>query len=89
MRGMKAIGARQFFPVSDPGCLVEFEAEMPVPGAKDLLVRVRAVAVNPVDTKVRKLLGDAAAGSAADSGIRCGGSRGGGGERSDGIFRGR
>ena len=58
MSGMKAIGARQFFPVSDPGCLVDFEAERPVPGTKDVLVRVRAVSVNPVDTKVRKLLGD-------------------------------
>ena len=56
--GMKAIGARQFFPASDPECLVEFEAAMPVPGEMDLLVRVRAVSVNPVDTKVRKLLGD-------------------------------
>lgn len=31
---------------------------MPVPGANDLLVRVEAVSVNPVDTKVRKLLGE-------------------------------
>jgi NADPH2:quinone reductase len=56
---MKAIGARQFYPASDAGCLVDFEAERPVPGARDLLVRVVAVSVNPVDTKVRKLLGEA------------------------------
>lgn len=55
---MKAIGARQFFPASDAGCLVEFEAALPVPGALDLLVKVMAVSVNPVDTKVRKLLGE-------------------------------
>ena len=55
---MKAIGARKFLPTDDPNCLVEFEAEMPVPGPNVLLVRVLAVAVNPVDTKVRKLLGD-------------------------------
>ncbi|MES2922468.1 MAG: zinc-binding alcohol dehydrogenase family protein [Verrucomicrobiota bacterium] len=55
---MKAIGARQFLPTDDPECLVEFEADVPVPGAKDLLVRVLAVSVNPVDTKVRKLLGE-------------------------------
>lgn len=54
---MKAIGARQFLPVTDPGCLVEFEAAMPEPGPLDLLVRVRAVAVNPVDTKIRASLG--------------------------------
>lgn len=56
---MKAIGARQFFPTDDPECLVEYEAEVPVAGPNDLLVRVIAVAVNPVDTKVRKLLGEA------------------------------
>ncbi len=55
---MKAIGARQFLPASDPACLVEFEAEMPTLGARDLLVKVMAVSVNPVDTKVRKLLGE-------------------------------
>jgi NADPH:quinone reductase len=54
---MKAIGARQFLPTEDPECLVEFTAEVPVPRVKDLLVRVLAVSVNPVDTKVRKLLG--------------------------------
>lgn len=54
---MKAIGARSFLPVADPGCLVEFETDLPVPGALDLLVRVHAVAVNPVDTKIRASLG--------------------------------
>ncbi|MEO5913647.1 MAG: zinc-binding alcohol dehydrogenase family protein [Luteolibacter sp.] len=55
---MKAIGARQFFPFSDPGCLVEFETAMPEPRAMNLRVKVLAVSVNPVDTKVRKLLGE-------------------------------
>ena len=54
---MKAIGARQYLPTDDPECLVEFTAEVPVLRAKDLLVKVLAVSVNPVDTKVRKLLG--------------------------------
>jgi NADPH2:quinone reductase len=54
---MKAIGARSFLPVTDPECLVEFAAEKPLPGPLDLLVRVRAVAVNPVDTKIRASLG--------------------------------
>ncbi len=54
---MKAIGARRFLPVSDPECLVEFEADRPVPGPLDLLVRIGAVAVNPVDTKIRASLG--------------------------------
>lgn len=55
---MKAIGARQYLPVSDPLCLVEFETAKPTPGPLDLLVKICAVGVNPVDTKVRKLIGD-------------------------------
>lgn len=58
MAVMKAIGARQYLPTSDPACLIEFKAGMPVVGANELLVRVEAVSVNPVDTKVRKLLGE-------------------------------
>lgn len=54
---MKAIGARQFLPVNDPDCLLEFETEIPVPKPMDLLVKVHAVALNPVDTKIRKSLG--------------------------------
>jgi NADPH2:quinone reductase len=54
---MNAIGALQYLPSSDPACLVEFEAEKPVPGPMDLLVRVHAIAVNPVDTKIRASLG--------------------------------
>lgn len=54
---MKAIGARSFLPVSDPGCLVEFETAKPVPGPGEIVVRIRAVAVNPVDTKIRASLG--------------------------------
>lgn len=53
---MKAIGARQFLPVTDPDCLVEFETAAPEPGPLDLLVRVHAVALNPVDTKIRASL---------------------------------
>lgn len=57
MQPMKAIGAKRFLPVTDPECLVEFEAADPVPGPHDLLVDIRAVAVNPVDTKIRASLG--------------------------------
>ncbi|MEO5716462.1 MAG: zinc-binding alcohol dehydrogenase family protein [Luteolibacter sp.] len=55
---MKAIGARQFLPVSNPDSLVEFETPLPTPGTTDLIVAIKAVSVNPVDTKVRKLLAD-------------------------------
>lgn len=55
---MKSIGARCYLPSSDPGSLVGFDAPKPAPGPRDLLVKIAAVAVNPVDTKVRKLIGD-------------------------------
>ncbi len=55
---MKAIGARSFLPVSHPEFLVAFEAPDPQPGPLDLLVQPRAVAVNPVDTKIRASLGE-------------------------------
>ncbi|OYX14106.1 MAG: NADPH:quinone reductase [Rhizobiales bacterium 32-66-8] len=50
---MKAIGYTQSLPISDPKALFAFEAPAPVPGPRDLLVRVKAISVNPVDTKVR------------------------------------
>lgn len=53
---MKAIGFYQFLPVEDPESLVEVEVPTPEPGDRDLLVRVQAVSVNPVDVKVRSRL---------------------------------
>ncbi len=50
---MKAIGFYQFLPVDNPESLVEVDMPDPEPGARDLLVRVKAVSVNPVDVKVR------------------------------------
>jgi zinc-binding alcohol dehydrogenase family protein len=50
---MKAIGYVQSLPPSDPKSLFDFDAPKPTPGPHDLLVAVRAVSVNPVDTKVR------------------------------------
>ena len=50
---MKAIGYIQSLPPSDPKSLFEFELPKPTPGPLDLLVAVRAVSVNPVDTKIR------------------------------------
>ncbi|MGF6271875.1 zinc-binding alcohol dehydrogenase family protein [Massilia sp. UYP11] len=41
-------------PIDDPQALVDTELPMPVPGPHDLLVEVRAVSVNPVDTKIRQ-----------------------------------
>ena len=41
-------------PIDDANALVEIDLPTPSPGPRDLLVAVRAVSVNPVDTKVRK-----------------------------------
>ena len=51
---MNAIGLRTSLPIDDPESLFEFETAAPTPGPRDLLVRVRAVSVNPVDWKQRQ-----------------------------------
>jgi len=51
---MKAIGYRQNLPVDQPHALEDLDLPAPQPGPRDLLVRVKAVSVNPVDTKVRR-----------------------------------
>jgi zinc-binding alcohol dehydrogenase family protein len=53
---MKAVAAVRALPVSDPRCLLDLDLPLPEPGAHDLLVRVKAVGVNPIDTKVRSSL---------------------------------
>jgi len=51
---MKAVGYYQPLPIDNPEALQDIELPAPQPGARDLLVRVKAVSVNPVDTKVRR-----------------------------------
>ncbi|GGY00827.1 zinc-binding alcohol dehydrogenase family protein [Massilia dura] len=52
---MKAIVYTQHgLPIDDPTSLVDMDLPDPAPGPRDLLVRVHAVSVNPVDTKVRR-----------------------------------
>jgi len=50
---MKAIGYQQSLPIGDPRSLLDIEQHDPTPGPRDLLVEVRAISVNPVDTKIR------------------------------------
>ncbi|NMW25154.1 zinc-binding alcohol dehydrogenase family protein, partial [Rhodanobacter denitrificans] len=50
---MKAVALTRYLPIDDPQSLLDVELPTPAPGAHDLLVRVEAVSVNPVDTKVR------------------------------------
>ncbi len=51
---MKVVGYRLPLPISEPEALVDDELPDPTPSGRDLLVQVKAVSVNPVDTKIRK-----------------------------------
>lgn len=51
---MKAIGFYQPGPIDAPDSLIELEVPAPELRPRDLLVRVQAVSVNPVDMKLRK-----------------------------------
>ena len=50
---MKAIGYQESLTIDSPNALLDIELPMPVATGKDILVRVAAVSVNPVDTKIR------------------------------------
>lgn len=51
---MKAIGFKQSLPISDENSFIEFETEKPTPTGHDLLVKISAISVNPVDFKIRQ-----------------------------------
>lgn len=51
---MKAIGFSEHLDIKDPKSLFEFETPKPTPKGHDLLVKVNAVSVNPVDVGVRR-----------------------------------
>ncbi|WP_271753627.1 zinc-binding alcohol dehydrogenase family protein [Cohnella sp. JJ-181] len=50
---MRAVGLYEYLPIEHPESLVDVEVEKPAPTGRDLLVKVRAISVNPVDYKVR------------------------------------
>jgi len=54
---MKAIGLTRYLPITDPESLQDVDLPRPEPGERDLLVRVEAISVNPVDTKIRRSKG--------------------------------
>ena len=51
---MKAVAYYQPLPAEHPEALQDVQLAEPVPGPRDLLVEVRAISVNPVDTKIRQ-----------------------------------
>ncbi len=50
---MKAVALKRYLPSSHPEALLDVELPDPKPQGRELLVRVHAVSVNPVDVKVR------------------------------------
>ncbi|NDG99292.1 MAG: zinc-binding alcohol dehydrogenase family protein [Proteobacteria bacterium] len=78
---MKAVGYRASLPISDVCSLMDIETSEPQPGPRDLLVKVKAISVNPIDTKMRmrqsadapdwRILGWDAAGEVVAKGNDC------------------
>jgi NADPH2:quinone reductase len=50
---MKAIGFDRYLPKENPSSFLDLNIPNPVAEGRDLLVRVKAISVNPVDTKIR------------------------------------
>ena len=51
---MKAIGYIKSLPINDPDSLTDIELPQPVASGRDLLVKIKSIAVNPVDYKIRQ-----------------------------------
>lgn len=51
---MKAIGFKQSLPITEKNSFIEFETEKPSPKGYDLLVKIEAISVNPIDFKIRQ-----------------------------------
>lgn len=51
---MKAIGFKQSLPITETDSFIAFETEKPTPTGYDLLVKISAISVNPVDFKIRQ-----------------------------------
>lgn len=50
---MKAVALHRYLPIEHPESLLDIDLPQPQAAGRDLLVAVKAIAVNPVDTKVR------------------------------------
>lgn len=75
---MRAIGYKNPLPIADDNSLIDIDLPRPTPSGRDLLVEIKAISVNPADTKVRanarpekdswKVLGWDAAGVVVEAG---------------------
>ncbi len=78
---MKAIGIKEYLPVDQENCFILEDIKKPIPSGFDLLVKVKAISVNPVDTKIRapksdieseiRVIGWDAAGEVVEVGDKC------------------
>ncbi|WP_424767725.1 zinc-binding alcohol dehydrogenase family protein [Paenibacillus sp. sgz302251] len=81
MATMKAVGLTRYLPIENPESLVDVVVDKPRATGRDILVKVIAISVNPVDTKVRapkdrveevpKILGWDVAGIVEEAGPDC------------------
>jgi zinc-binding alcohol dehydrogenase family protein len=53
MKKMNAIGLQTSLPINEPESLILFEADYPIAKPHDIIVKISAVSINPVDAKVR------------------------------------
>ncbi|WP_293788108.1 zinc-binding alcohol dehydrogenase family protein [uncultured Pedobacter sp.] len=51
---MKAIGFKTSLPINERESFIMFETPVPEPKGRDLLVKMKAISVNPVDFKIRQ-----------------------------------
>lgn len=51
---MKAVGFKTSLPISAANSFIDFQTEKPSPQGHELLVKINAIAVNPVDYKIRQ-----------------------------------
>lgn len=51
---MKAVGFKTSLPLSEAASFIDVDIDKPAPGPHDLLVKVNAISVNPVDFKIRQ-----------------------------------
>ncbi|MGJ9413913.1 zinc-binding alcohol dehydrogenase family protein [Aeromicrobium sp. CF4.19] len=72
-----AVAYQACLPITDPESLIDTVVELPAPGPRDLVVKVEAVSVNPIDVRLRagrdpkgrpRVLGLDAAGTVVSSG---------------------
>ena len=54
MNTMKAVGYINALPINEVNALVDIELPQPAASGHDLLIKVNAIAVNPVDCKIRQ-----------------------------------